>query len=61
MHMLHACLHCLTPQVAYREARAALDAPPELLNALIYRITIKRILARHLEMADVAIALVQVQ
>lgn len=47
-------------QKAYQEAGAAQDPPPELLNALIYRITIKRILARQLEMTEEAIASVQV-
>eukprot|EP00752_Nemacystus_decipiens_P001814 g1752.t1 len=44
---------------AYREARLAQDSPPELLHALIYRVTIKRILARQLGMAEEAVARVQ--
>lgn len=47
------------PQKAYREARAAQDPPPEVLNALIYRVTTKRILARQLEMVEEAIARIQ--
>ncbi|CAM9332238.1 unnamed protein product, partial [Hapterophycus canaliculatus] len=43
----------------YQEVRAASDAPVEILNALIYRITAKRIIARQLDMADVAVALVE--
>lgn len=37
------------------------DTAPELLNALKYRITVKRILAQHLDMAEQAIAFVQVR
>ena len=48
------------PQKAYREARAAQPPPPELVNALIYRVTIKRVLAWHLEKTEDAIARVQV-
>ncbi|CAM9206009.1 unnamed protein product [Ectocarpus sp. 4 AP-2014] len=44
---------------AYREARTSPDSSPELVTALIYRVTVKRILARQLEMAEAAIAFVQ--
>ncbi|CAM9299025.1 unnamed protein product, partial [Ectocarpus fasciculatus] len=51
---------CLArPQNAYREARTAPDSPPELVKALIYRVTVKRILARQLEMVEAAISFVQ--
>lgn len=45
----------------YREALAANNATPELVNALIYRVTIKRILARQLELVEVAIGHIQVR
>ncbi|CAM9970991.1 unnamed protein product, partial [Ectocarpus sp. 12 AP-2014] len=44
---------------AYREARTSSDSSPELVTALIYRVTVKRILARQLEVAEAAIAFVQ--
>ncbi|CAM9164316.1 unnamed protein product [Scytosiphon promiscuus] len=44
---------------AYRNAQAAPDASVELLNALIYRVTVKRIIAKQLEMAKVAVTLLQ--
>ena len=59
---IHAPRPCtISAQNTYRDAQAANDATPELLNALIYRITIKRILARQLELADIATAHVQVR
>ncbi len=45
----------------YREALAANNATPELVNALIYRVNIKRILARQLERVEAAIGHVQVR
>ena len=57
---IRRCAHAFTTtdQAALQEATA--DAAPDLLNALTYRITVKRILARQLEMAERAIAFVQV-
>lgn len=57
-HAFCPCPH--GAQKAYREARASQDPPPELLDALIYRVTRKRIIARQLRMIEEAIELVQV-
>ena len=48
-----------TDQAMLQEAPA--DAAPDFLSALTYRVTVKRILARQLEMAERAIAFVQVR
>lgn len=45
-------------QYALRKAHT--DATPELFNALTYRVTIKRILAKQLDMSERAIGFVQV-
>lgn len=47
-------------QKEYREAQAPPDPSTERLGALVYRVTIKRILARQLEMVEEAIACVEV-